>query len=160
MMWPHLWKTWFFAKFNHQPPRIRNSSSPSVIYVTKNPDGDISGMKRVTGDQLLSKQTDFRGLFRLSTNRWILVFLNVWVSVFLGGISGYIFGMKRATGYPLVSKQPDFQGVFRFSTTKKDVWISGNGKSYRRSDRVKTTGFLDFSKASDSIFDHLTLISP
>jgi len=78
--------------------------------------GYISATKRATGDPLVSKRPDFRGLFGFSKKNygldfWISGFLDFWISGFFW-ISGYISATKRATGDPLVSKRPDFRGLF------------------------------------------------
>ena len=71
--------------------------------------GYILATKRATGDFLMSKLPDFRGLFGFSNKMtfWIPGFLDFW-------ISGHISGTKRATGDFLMSKRLDFQGLSDF----------------------------------------------
>ena len=124
--------------------------------------GHISGTKRATGDPLVSKRPDFRGLFGFSKKNygldfWISGFLDFWISGFFW-ISGYISATKRATDDFLMSKRPDFLGLFRFP--KKELifgflyfcisvflyffWISGHISGTKRA-----TGDLRVSKQPD-----------
>ena len=77
--------------------------------------GHISATKRATGDPLVSKRPDFRGLFGFSKKItfWISGFLYFLIFGFLDffWISGYISATKRATGDFLMSKRPDFRGL-------------------------------------------------
>ena len=59
----------------------------------KKTDGNISATKRAIGDPLVSKQPEFRGLFRFLKHNC------------------YITLTKRATGDPLMSKRPTFQPI-------------------------------------------------
>merc|ERR1712055_1085796 len=95
-------------------PLVRSS----VTFFTPSNAQDISATKRATGDPLVSKRPDFRGLFGFSKKNygldfWISGFLDFWISGFFW-ISGYISATKRATGDPLVSKRPDLRGLFGF----------------------------------------------
>ena len=79
--------------------------------------GYISATKRATGDFLMSKRPDFRGLFGFSKKNygldfWISGFLDFWISGFFW-ISGYISVTKRATGDPLVSKRSESNSEFK-----------------------------------------------
>merc|ERR1712055_1160850 len=101
-------------------PSVRSS----VTFFTPSNAQDISAMKRATGDPLVSKRPDFRGLFGFSKKItvWIFGFLDFWISGFFW-ISGYISATKRATGDFLMSKRPDFRGLFGLSK-KMMFWIS------------------------------------
>ena len=87
--------------FLNQLPRIANSSS-CYYSVTKNLVGHIMGTKRATGDPLVSKRPDFRGLFGFSKK------MTFWISGLL-----------------------DFL-IFGFLDFLLDFWLYfGNEKSYR-----------------------------
>ena len=60
----------------HQPPGIRNSSSPLI---KRNRDGDILSTKIATGDPLVSKLPYFRGLLDFPGYLLVSKQLDFWV---------------------------------------------------------------------------------
>ena len=60
------------------------SVGPLVTFFTPSNAHDISATKRATGDPLVSKRPDFRGLFGFSKKIWNFGFLDFWISGFFG----------------------------------------------------------------------------
>ena len=71
-------------------PRIGNSPYSCSVLTPKNPDGNISGTKRVTGDQLVSKRPNFQRLFRSPKK----ILLDFWISVFILDLWPYLGNKK------------------------------------------------------------------
>ena len=66
----------YFGIFWVYDPTTKMRNSYSSLYITKNPDCVISEMKRASADPLVSKRSDFLGLFRLSN------IIDFWISDF------------------------------------------------------------------------------